>query len=209
MFTAHMSSYNRVTLMGNLTRNPELRKTKTGTSVTELGLALNRVWSGENGEKQEDVTFVDVTLWGRSAENAAQYLQKGRAVLIEGRLQLETWQDKQSGQDRSKLKVVADAIQFLGSGHESGNSLSHSDHGEGRGKDSGDERSERLDESDRDTRRQTQPPAHSEQPYPSGLSDRRDSEYQDRNRLENGPAQDDSGLQRSEDRRRQRGHHAA
>jgi len=115
-----MSSYNRVTLMGNLTRQPELRKTKTGAAVTELGLALNRVWSGENGQKQEETTFVDVTVWGRAAENAAQYLQKGRSVLIEGRLHMETWQDKQTGQDRSKLKVVADSIQFLGSSHESG-----------------------------------------------------------------------------------------
>ncbi|NLT69801.1 MAG: single-stranded DNA-binding protein [Verrucomicrobiaceae bacterium] len=113
-----MSSYNRVTLIGNLTRTPELRKTKSDNSVTELGLALNRAWYNENGQKQEDVTFVDVTLWGRNAENAVQYLQKGRSVLVEGRLQLETWQDKQSGQDRSKLKVVADLIQFLGGGQE-------------------------------------------------------------------------------------------
>lgn len=104
--------------MGNLTRNPELRKTKTGAAVTELGLALNRVWNNENGQRQEETTFVDVTVWGRNAENAAQYLQKGRSVLIEGRLQLETWQDKQSGQERSKLKVVADAVQFLGGGQQ-------------------------------------------------------------------------------------------
>lgn len=114
-----MSSFNRVTLIGNLTRNPELRKTKTGAAVAELGLALNRVWNNESGQRQEETTFVDVTVWGRNAENAAQYLQKGRSVLIEGRLQLETWQDKQSGQERSKLKVVADAIQFLSSGQES------------------------------------------------------------------------------------------
>lgn len=113
-----MSSYNRVTLIGNLTRTPELRKTKSDNSVTELGLALNRVWQNDSGQKQEEVTFVDVTLWGRNAENAVQYLQKGRSVLVEGRLQLETWQDKQSGQDRSKLKVVADLIQFLGGGQE-------------------------------------------------------------------------------------------
>ncbi len=209
VFTVPMSSYNRVTLMGNLTRNPELRKTKTGTSVTELGLALNRVWSGENGEKQEDVTFVDVTLWGRNAENAAQYLQKGRAVLIEGRLQLETWQDKQSGQDRSKLKVVADAIQFLGGGQESGNSHSHSDHSEGREKDNRDERVEILEENDRGARRQSLPPAPSERSYPNGSPDRRDSEYRDRNRPEITSAPDNSVSQRSEDRRRQRGHPAA
>lgn len=117
-----MSSYNRVTLVGNLTRQPELRKTKNGSAVTDLGIALNRVWTGENGQRQEETTFVDVTVWGRAAENAAQYLQKGRSVLIEGRLQMETWQDKQSGQDRSKLRVVADTVQFLGSSHESGSS---------------------------------------------------------------------------------------
>ncbi len=113
-----MSSYNRVTLVGNLTRQPELRKTKNGTPVAELGIALNRSWNGENGQKQEETTYVDVTVWGRSAENAAQYLQKGRSVLIEGRLQMETWQDKQSGEDRSKLRVVAESVQFLGSSHD-------------------------------------------------------------------------------------------
>lgn len=114
-----MSSYNRVTLVGNLTRQPELRKTKNGTPVAELGVALNRTWNGENGQKQEETTYVDVTVWGRSAENAAQYLQKGRSVLIEGRLQMESWQDKQSGEERSKLRVVAETVQFLGSSHES------------------------------------------------------------------------------------------
>src|SRR5690606_27069217 len=75
-------------------------------------------WQNESGQKQQEVTFVDVTLWGRNAENAVQYLQKGRSVLVEGRLQLETWQDRESGQDRSKLKVVGDLIQFLGGGQE-------------------------------------------------------------------------------------------
>ncbi len=135
-----MSSYNRVTLIGNLTRNPELRKTKTGAAVTELGLALNRVWNNESGQRQEETTFVDVTVWGRNAENAAQYLQKGRSVLIEGRLQLETWQDKQSGQDRSKLKVVADAIQFLSTGQESAASSHDSNRRENRAEDRGSDR---------------------------------------------------------------------
>jgi single-strand DNA-binding protein len=130
-----MSSYNRVTLIGNLTRQPELRKTKNGTAVTDLGLALNRVWNAENGERQEETTFVDVTVWGRTAENAAKYLQKGRSVLVEGRLHMDSWQDKETGQDRTRLKVVADAVQFLGahqeSGHGSGQtSASPSGHGE-------------------------------------------------------------------------------
>ncbi|MDF1850058.1 MAG: single-stranded DNA-binding protein [Verrucomicrobiales bacterium] len=109
-----MSSYNRVTLVGNLTRDPELKKTKSGASLSELGLALNRSWTNEQGQRQEEVTFVDVTVWGKTAENAAQYLSKGRSVLVEGRLQLDTWVDSQSGQNRSKLRVVAESLQFLG-----------------------------------------------------------------------------------------------
>jgi single-strand DNA-binding protein len=149
-----MSSYNRVTLVGNLTRQPELRKTKTGSAVTELGVALNRVWTGENGQKQEETTYVDVTVWGRAAENAAQYLQKGRSVLIEGRLQMETWQDKQSGQERSKLKVVADTLQYLGSSHDSAASGGDDRHegrsGEGRRQESrGEERREQRSSRDR------------------------------------------------------------
>lgn len=144
-----MSSYNRVTLVGNLTRQPELRKTKNGSAVTDLGIALNRVWTGENGQRQEETTFVDVTVWGRAAENAAQYLQKGRSVLVEGRLQMETWQDKQSGQERSKLRVVADTVQFLGSSHESGPS---DDDGERESRRSEGRREDRRDDS-RDDRR--------------------------------------------------------
>ncbi len=112
-----MSSYNRVTLLGNLTRQPELRKTKTGTAVTEFGLALNRAWTGEDGRRQEETTFVEITVWGRAAENAVQYLQKGRSVLVEGRLQMDAWQDKETGQERTRLKVVADLVQYLGPGH--------------------------------------------------------------------------------------------
>lgn len=114
-----MSSYNRVTLIGNLTRQPELRKTKNGATVTDLGLALNRIWNGEDGQRHEETTFVDVTVWGRAAENAAKYLQKGRSVLVEGRLHMDSWQDKETGQDRSRLKVVADSLQFLGAHQQS------------------------------------------------------------------------------------------
>src|SRR5438093_2673773 len=110
-----MANLNKVLLMGNLTRDPEVRYTPKGTAVTELGIAVNRVYTGENGEKREEVTFVDVTVWGRTAENVGEYLRKGRPVLIEGRLQLDSWEDKQSGQKRNKLKVVADNVQFLGS----------------------------------------------------------------------------------------------
>jgi single-strand DNA-binding protein len=109
-----MASFNKVILLGNLTRDPEVRYTPKGTAVTELGMAVNRVYSAENGEKREETTFVDVTLWGRTAEIAGEYLKKGRPVFIEGRLQLDTWDDKQSGQKRSKLKVVGEGLQLLG-----------------------------------------------------------------------------------------------
>src|SRR6476469_6057138 len=109
-----MASFNKVILLGNLTRDPEVRYTPTGTAVTELGMAVNRVYTAENGEKREETTFVDVTLWGRTAEIAGEYLKKGRPVFIEGRLQLDTWDDKQSGQKRSKLKVVGEGLQLLG-----------------------------------------------------------------------------------------------
>ena len=110
-----MANLNRVLLMGNLTRDPEVSYTPKGTAVTDISIAINRVIGSEEGERREEVTYVDVTLWGRTAENAGQYLAKGRNVFVDGRLALETWEDKQSGQKRSKLKVVAESLQFLGS----------------------------------------------------------------------------------------------
>jgi len=110
-----MANLNRVLLIGNLTRDPEVRYTPKGTAVADIGLAVNRVYSGEDGEKREETTFVDVTLWGRQAEVAGQYLKKGRPVFIEGRLQLDTWDDKQTGQKRSRLRVVCENMQLLGS----------------------------------------------------------------------------------------------
>src|ERR687896_178173 len=109
-----MANLNKVMLMGNITRDPEVRYTPKGTAVADITLAVNRVYSTDSGEKREETTFVDVTLWGRTAEIAGEYLKKGRPVLIEGRLQLDTWDDKQSGQKRSKLKVVADGLQLIG-----------------------------------------------------------------------------------------------
>jgi single-strand DNA-binding protein len=109
-----MANLNRVLLIGNLTRDPEVRYTPKGTAVTELGLAVNRVYTGEDGERREETTFVDVVLWSRLAEIAHQYLKKGRSVFIEGRLQLDTWDDKQTGQKRSKMRVVGENLQMLG-----------------------------------------------------------------------------------------------
>ena len=113
-----MANLNRVLLIGNLTRDPEVRYTPKGTAVAEIGLAVNRIYSGEDGEKKEETTFVDVTLWARQAEVAGQYLKKGRPVFIEGRLQLDTWDDKQTGQKRSRLRVVSENLQLLGSRQE-------------------------------------------------------------------------------------------
>jgi single-strand DNA-binding protein len=107
-------SVNRVFLIGHCTRDPDLRYTSKGTPVAELGLALNRTWT-EEGQKHEEVTFVDVVLWNRTAEIAQQYLHKGSPVFIEGRLQLDTWDDKQTGQKRSRLRVIAESLQLLGS----------------------------------------------------------------------------------------------
>lgn len=111
-----MACVNKVILIGNLTRDPEIKHTSRGSAVTDIGLALNRVYTSENGERKEETTFVEVTLWGRTAEIAGEYLKKGRQVYIEGRLQLDTWEDKQSGQKRSKLRVVAENMVLLNSG---------------------------------------------------------------------------------------------
>jgi len=110
-----MASFNKVILVGNLTRDPELRYTPKGTAIAKIGLAVNRVWTSESGEKKEEVTFVDVDVFGRTAENVGQYMRKGRPIMIEGRLRLDQWDDKQTGQKRSKLGVVAETVQFLGS----------------------------------------------------------------------------------------------
>jgi len=112
-----MASFNKVILMGNMTRDPELRYTAKGTAIAKVGLAVNRVWRTEAGEQKEEVTFVDVDVFGRTAENVGQYMRKGSPILIEGRLRLDQWDDKQTGQKRSKLGVIAETVQFLSSGN--------------------------------------------------------------------------------------------
>lgn len=111
-----MANLNKVMLIGNLTRDPELRHTPKGSAVADLGVAVNRKVQDGNGGWKDETTFVDVTVWGSSAENAQKYLTKGRGVFIEGRLQMDVWDDKATGQKRSKLKVVADNLQFLPDG---------------------------------------------------------------------------------------------
>jgi single-strand DNA-binding protein len=110
-----MANFNKVILIGNLTRDPELRYTPKGMAIAKIGLAINRNWTSEGGEKKEEVTFVDVDIFGRTAENVAQYMKKGRPIMVEGRLRLDQWDDKQTGQKRSRLGVVAETVQFLGS----------------------------------------------------------------------------------------------
>lgn len=110
-----MASFNKVILVGNLTRDPELRYTPAGKAIAKVGMAVNRTWTSESGEKKEEVTFVDVDIFGRTAENVSQYMRKGSSMLIDGRLRLDQWDDKQTGQKRSKLGVVAESVQFLGS----------------------------------------------------------------------------------------------
>jgi len=109
-----MASFNKVILLGNLTRDPEVRYTPKGSAVCDLGVAVNRVYTTDSGEKREEVTFVDVVLWARLAEIAGEYLKKGRPVFIEGRLQMDSWDDKQTGQKRTKLRVVGESMQLLG-----------------------------------------------------------------------------------------------
>ncbi len=109
-----MASLNKVMLIGNLTREPEVRYTPKGSAVSDLGIAVNRTYVTDSGEKMQETTYVDVVVWSRLAEIAGQFLHKGSPVFIEGRLQMDTWEDKATGQKRSKIRVVADNLQFLG-----------------------------------------------------------------------------------------------
>jgi single-strand DNA-binding protein len=110
-----MASFNKVILAGNLTRDPELRYTPKGTAIARIGMAINRTWKTETGETKEEVTFVDVDAFGRQAEVIAQYVKKGRPLLVEGRLRLDQWEDKNTHQKQSRLKVVLEGFSFLDS----------------------------------------------------------------------------------------------
>jgi single-strand DNA-binding protein len=110
-----MASFNKVILVGNITRDPELRYTPSGTAIAKLSLAVNRSWRTETGETREEVTFVDVDAFGKQAETIGQYLRKGRPILVEGRLKMDQWEDKQTGQKRSRLGVVLEVFRFLDS----------------------------------------------------------------------------------------------
>lgn len=115
-----MANFNKVYLIGNLTRDPELRVTPKGTAICQFGLAVNRQFKDESGAMRDDTTFVDIEAWGRQGETISKYCTKGRPLFVEGRLKLDQWEDKASGQKRSKLKVVLEGFQFLGGGQREG-----------------------------------------------------------------------------------------
>ena len=108
-----MASYNQVTLIGNLTRDPEMRYTPKGIAVARVSLAINRKWRNEAGEEKEEVTFVDCDAWGKTAELVAQYTAKGDPLFVTGRLKLDTWEDKKTQEKKSRLGVVIEQMQFL------------------------------------------------------------------------------------------------
>ena len=108
-----MAYLNKVFLIGNLTRDPELRVTPKGTAICQFGLAVNRQFKDESGATRDETTFVDIEAWGKQGELVAKYLPKGSPAMVEGRLKLDQWEDKQSGQKRSKMKVVLENVQFL------------------------------------------------------------------------------------------------
>lgn len=112
--------FNKVILMGNLTRDPETRSTPSGQSVTNFSLAVNRTWKGADGSQQEAVSYIDCVAWGKPGEIIAQYLGKGRAVLVSGRLDQRSWEDKETGGKRSKVEVIVEDFNFVGDGQGSG-----------------------------------------------------------------------------------------
>jgi single-strand DNA-binding protein len=126
-----MPNLNKVMLMGNLTRDPEIKYTPKGMAIAVFGIAVNRVWSNEAGEKQEEVTFIDIEMFGRKAEVVGEYFKKGKPIYIEGRLKLDQWDDKTTGKKMSKLRVVGETFEFLGS-REGGGGGGGGEPGEGR-----------------------------------------------------------------------------
>lgn len=108
--------FNKVILMGNLTRDPESRTTPSGQSVTNFSLAVNRTWKGADGQQNEAVSYIDCVAWGKPGEIIAQYMQKGRALLVSGRLDQRSWEDKESGGKRSKIEVIVEDFNFVGGG---------------------------------------------------------------------------------------------
>jgi single-strand DNA-binding protein len=127
-----MANLNKVMLIGNLTRDPELRVTPKGTAICTFSLAVNRKFKDESGGDREEVTYVDIEAWGKSGENIAKYCTKGRPLFVEGRLRLDQWEDKNTKEKRSRMKVVCENFQFLGSGTGGGRSEGGEGGGENR-----------------------------------------------------------------------------
>lgn len=109
-----MPSYNKIILIGNLTRDPEVRVTPKGTAICQFSIAVNRQFKGEDGSTRDDTTFVDIEAWGKTGENIGKYFTKGKPIFVDGRLKLDSWEDKTTGQKRTKLKVVCEQFQFIG-----------------------------------------------------------------------------------------------
>ncbi len=159
-----MPSLNKVMLMGNLTRDPELRYTPKGQAVTDVGLAVNRKYKVEN-ELREEVTFVDVTFWGKQAEVVCQWMKKGRPLYVEGRLQMDSWDDKQTGKKMYRMRVVGEDFQFLG-GKDSGG-----DRGGSSGGESGDYDEPRSSRPPQRSAGGAAQPARESNAFPPGLDD--------------------------------------
>lgn len=153
-----MANFNKIILLGNLTRDPQLRYLPSQMAVVEFGLAVNHRFRNKNGEDREEVCFVDVTAFGRQAEVINQYCQKGRPLLVEGRLKYDTWEDKQGGGKRSKHSVVVDNFQLLGGAQGAGG-------GGGPGFDEGEQRPQRAPARGPQQRPPARQPAAPEQPY--------------------------------------------
>jgi len=124
-----MADLNKVFLMGRLTFDPELRRIPSGTAVTELRLATSRQFGGRDGERKEETLYIDVTVWDRQAETCCQYLKKGSGLHVEGYLKVDSWDDKTTGEKRSKIKIIADRVQFLDRPNSGGSSSPDEDYG--------------------------------------------------------------------------------
>lgn len=128
-----MASLNKVMLIGNLTRDPEVKYTPKGTAIVEIGLAVNRNYTTADGERREEVTYVDVSFFGKQAEVLGQWMKKGRPLYVEGRLKLDSWDDRESGKKQYRLRVTGEEFQFLGSKNEGGGGGNYDDEGGSRG----------------------------------------------------------------------------
>jgi single-strand DNA-binding protein len=132
-----MASLNKVMIIGNLTRDPEVKYTPKGQAIAEISLAVNRSYSTADGEKREEVTYLEVTFWGKQAEVLGQWMKKGRPLYVEGRLRLDSWEDKETGKKQSRLRITGEEFQFLGSKNDGGGGGQYEEGGSSRGSSGG------------------------------------------------------------------------